>query len=332
VGGPRRSATRHPYHGPDCSNRWASVALGSRVGYLKQNGIEAIIPLRSSCTLGRDRECDVHVDNPRVSGKHARLDWVGDHWELKDLGSTNGTFLDGKKVPHGVRRVLAEGATFTLGSEHSFRLVNASAPGLSARHLATGLVRTAAEGLLVLPDDERPEVSIFEDANGFWVAEDADGTRRVDDGEAVVVDGESWILDLPNAVFATQEQSVIAPSLEALSMRFAVSLNEEHIEVTVVHDGTSAALPTRTHHYLLLTLARATLADEGASPGERGWVDREVLCRMLATDPRKLNVDVFRVRKQFADMGIHGATGIIARRPGTGQLRLGIAQVEVTRL
>src|SRR5262249_24966603 len=103
-------------------------------------------------------------------------------------------------------------------------------------------------------------------------------------------------------------------------------------EVTIAHDGVVSELPTRTHHYLLLTLARAALADDAASSAERGWVDREVLCRMLATDPRKLNVDVFRVRKQFSDLGIHRAAGIIARRPGTGQLRLGTQRVEVTKL
>jgi hypothetical protein len=53
---------------------------------------------------------------------------------------------------------------------------------------------------------------------------------------------------------------------------------------------------------------------------------------MLATDSRKLNVDVFRVRRQFTELGIHGAAGIIARRPGTGQLRLGTERVQVSKL
>jgi len=53
---------------------------------------------------------------------------------------------------------------------------------------------------------------------------------------------------------------------------------------------------------------------------------------MLATDSNKLNVDIFRARKQFSALGIHGAAGIIARRPGTGQLRLGLDRVDVTRI
>jgi pSer/pThr/pTyr-binding forkhead associated (FHA) protein len=272
------------------------------------------------------------VDDPRVSQHHARLEWVHDHWELKDLASTNGTFVDGHKIDRGGRRVLPPGAVFTLGGRQLFQLVDASPPEPSARHTESGVIRVAAEGFLALPSDDHPAVSIFEDPNGQWVAEEGDDTRVVMDQDVVVAEGERWILDLPGAAGVTQEQSVMLPTLETISMRFAVSRDEEHIEISIAHDGGTVALPARTHHYLLLTLARAAISDEGASPAERGWVDREVLCRMLATDPRKLNVDVFRVRKQLSDLGIHGATGIIARRPGTGQLRLGTHRVEVTKL
>jgi hypothetical protein len=192
------------------------------------------------------------------------------------------------------------------------------------------MLRTASEGLLVLPDDERPEVTIFEDANGRWVAESAEGAFFVADREVVVVEGEGWMLDLPSATTRTWEPTAFAPP--TLALRFVVSRNEEHIEVIVAHENGVTTLPSRAHHYLLLTLARALLSDADPSTGERGWVDRAVLCRMLNTDLRRLNVDVFRVRRQMADHGIQGSGGIIARRPGTGQLRLGTDRVEVTKL
>lgn len=289
-------------------------------------------PIR--CLFGRGSKCDYRVDDPRVSSVHALLEWTQGHWELRDLGSRNGTFVEGKKLGAGERQVLPRGTVFTLGSDHTFVLEDASAPPPTARHAKTGALRIGAEGLLVLPSDDHPEVSVFEDATGVWVAEDADGTRAVSDQDRVIADGEEWILDLPISAGATVTESIDGtPTLESIAMRFAVSRDEEHIEVTIVHHGgKTAELPARTHHYLLLTLARAHLADEAASPAERGWVDRELLCRMLATDSRRLNVDVFRIRKQLSDLGIHGATGIIARRPGTGQLRLGTPRVEVTRL
>jgi hypothetical protein len=187
--------------------------------------------------------------------------------------------------------------------------------------------------LLVLPRDDQPLVSVFEDARGRWVAETADATWPVSDREVVIAGGEGWILDLPVAS-ATWEAGQTVSTLETIALRLAVSRDEEHVEVTVLDGERATALPSRTYHYLLLTLARAVLADQDKklSPGERGWLDREELCRMLATDSNKLNVDIFRARKQFSALGIQGAAGIIARRPGTGQLRLGLDRVDVTRI
>jgi hypothetical protein len=152
------------------------------------------------------------------------------------------------------------------------------------------------------------------------------------DRNLVVVDGDAWVLDLPGGAITTSELGEQPLPIEDVILRFGVSRDEEHIEVTVVEGPRTTVLPARSHHYLLLTLARARLDDQDPSPGERGWVDRALLCRMLATEPNLLNVAVFRARKQFAEHGIHGAAAIIARRPGTGQLRLGTDRVEVTKL
>jgi hypothetical protein len=302
------------------------------VGSLKQTADGRRIALGSRCLVGRDGKCDIRPTDKRVSGLHASVEWVGNHWELRDRGSRNGTFVDGRRLVGGESAVLTTGSTFTLGGAEAFCLEDASPPVASARHARSGLLRTAAEGLLVLPDDDHPEVSIFEDPGGAWVAEEGDQMRRVADRDIVVADGEGWVLDLPNHAVATLEVSALPPTLETITLRFGVSRDEEFTEVTIAHEGGSTLLPTRSHHYLLVTLARAMIDDQAASSAERGWVDREVLCRMLATDPRRLNVDVFRVRRQIAELGIHGAAGIIARRPGTGQLRLGTHRVEVNKL
>ena len=283
--------------------------------------------------MGRHAACDLRIDDPRVSAEHASLRWVGDHWELRDLGSRNGTFIGGRRLDPSERVPLAAGAMFKLGGSVELSLVDASAPVASARHATSGAQRFAIEGLLVLPDDERPEVSIFEDASGRWVAEAGDETREVQDRDVVVADGDGWIMDLPSSASATMEASTVAPTLETIALRIAVSRNEEHVEVTVVlGDGTTHHLPPRSHNYLLLTLARARIDDTSGSAAERGWVDRDELCRMIAADQRTLNVDVFRVRRQFATLSILGAAGIIARRPRTGELRLGTERVEVTPL
>lgn len=80
---------------------------------------------------------------------------------------------------------------------------------------------------------------------------------------------------------------------------------------------------------LLVTLARAWLADAGMSLAVRGYRDRDELCDKLGMDVMKLNVEIYRLRKQFVDLGVQGAAGLIERRPGTFEVRIGITSVEV---
>src|SRR2546430_6497785 len=47
--------------------------------------------------IGRDPACQLHVDTPVVSRRHAEVAWTEHGWGLRDLGSSNGTYLDGKR-------------------------------------------------------------------------------------------------------------------------------------------------------------------------------------------------------------------------------------------
>jgi ABC transport system ATP-binding/permease protein len=49
-------------------------------------------------TIGRSEECGLVLDDPLVSRRHARLAPLQDGWELVDLGSFNGTFVNGKRI------------------------------------------------------------------------------------------------------------------------------------------------------------------------------------------------------------------------------------------
>jgi hypothetical protein len=63
--------------------------------------------------LGRSRDCDLRVGDANVSRRHAEVREDGDGWVLVDLGSTNGTLLNGRRVE---RERLEDGDTITLGS------------------------------------------------------------------------------------------------------------------------------------------------------------------------------------------------------------------------
>lgn len=49
-------------------------------------------------TLGRDLGSSVVVDDPYASANHAVLTFRGQAWYVEDLGSTNGTFVNGTPV------------------------------------------------------------------------------------------------------------------------------------------------------------------------------------------------------------------------------------------
>lgn len=52
--------------------------------------------------IGRDKSCDVVLDAPTVSSRHARLRVDGGSYMLEDMGSTNGTFVNGCRVDRAV--------------------------------------------------------------------------------------------------------------------------------------------------------------------------------------------------------------------------------------
>lgn len=52
--------------------------------------------------VGRGREADVQLDDPNISRRHAEFRFEGGQWTVNDLGSTNGTQVDGRAVDGSV--------------------------------------------------------------------------------------------------------------------------------------------------------------------------------------------------------------------------------------
>lgn len=48
--------------------------------------------------IGRDRTCALQIEEPLISRRHASIYFKDGSFRLKDLGSTNGTFLNGAKI------------------------------------------------------------------------------------------------------------------------------------------------------------------------------------------------------------------------------------------
>lgn len=86
-----------------CMLQYNGAKLGKR--YPLSEGVAVI---------GRSPETQVSIAEPSVSRQHARLSQSGEQWEIEDLGSANGTFVNDQKVES--RRFLRDGDMIRLGT------------------------------------------------------------------------------------------------------------------------------------------------------------------------------------------------------------------------
>ena len=94
-----------------------AAPFGDRVLLVIDGAALQVIPLPSGgiLTIGRASRCDVVIDSGSVSRHHANLAISGEI-QIEDAGSSNGTFVDGVKLPPGQPIRLTVGAPFLVGA------------------------------------------------------------------------------------------------------------------------------------------------------------------------------------------------------------------------
>jgi pSer/pThr/pTyr-binding forkhead associated (FHA) protein len=108
----------------------------------KYQGGEFPLPANKEIVVGRSSELDMVLVEDMVSRRHAKITVTGDQIFIQDLGSTNGTFVNGEKVKSSR---LKEGDRILVGTS-ILKLVKAgaNAPELSDAQVKQNLEQVAA--------------------------------------------------------------------------------------------------------------------------------------------------------------------------------------------
>jgi pSer/pThr/pTyr-binding forkhead associated (FHA) protein len=85
------------------------VVDGAESGVLRGSALQ----IRPGTLIGRAAGGDIQLADAYTSSEHARIQQVGDRWLLEDLGSMNGSYVNGQRIRGS--QPLADGDTVQLG-------------------------------------------------------------------------------------------------------------------------------------------------------------------------------------------------------------------------
>lgn len=106
------------------------------------------IPLnKETMTIGRKPENDIQIDNLAVSSKHAKILTILNDSFVEDMGSTNGTYVNGSLIK---KQALKHGDVIKVG-KHELKYVNEAASADDGAFEKTMIIRPDAEGM---PENE----------------------------------------------------------------------------------------------------------------------------------------------------------------------------------
>jgi hypothetical protein len=307
---------------------------------LRQSASGESTVLEADHLVGRSQRAALRLDSPFVSAQHATIRWVGGAWEVRDLGSRNGTIVNDTPLKPGQAIALAPGSRIAFGhADQSWELVDDSPPRPMVVPLDGDFAPLFLDGdMLALPTHDHPAATVLRGSDGAWRLEHDDEAVTLTNHQVFDVAGKGFRFSCPEALLQTSTvdwHDAAGFDLAQLRLRFRVSREEEFVELHVEGGREPVTLGSRGHNYILLMLARARLDDIGAKQPESscGWMYQDFLIEALRASSERLNIDIFRIRRQFATIGwISDAANIVERRPRNKQIRIGVASLTIENI
>lgn len=301
------------------------------MGTFTNSVTEQTIQLRDHHIVGRHPEtAHTLIKESAVSRSHCLIEWQQGNWYLQDI-SANGTYVNEKRVAKNIKHELKLNDVVQFGDSESvkWQVSSLAQPCPFLKSTTECVSDFALDQQISILNCEDQEQMISQTLSGQWLLEQEGNIKALQNGDSVRYQGNQYILIAPSDIDATQECEQTAE--HAIDVKFTVSQNEEHVGVLLNVDGQAIDLEDRTHHYLVLLLARKYLEDKqnNVPETEAGWLDKSLLMRQTRMEETHINTQFYRFRKQLhtAAKKFNLDVDIIARR--RGEIRLQCSTINI---
>jgi hypothetical protein len=264
--------------------------------------------LKSYHTIGRFKyNVDTLINSPEISRHHAIIEFTQGHWLIRDV-STNGIWINDKKISKNLpyQLCLNDKVDFAAPGRSSFVVGDLSTDcQFLVSQSDSGKVIEIKDQLLLPNEQEASHIAYFDSMLNYWFLEDLFTNDRqvLIDGGLISIFNDQWQFYCSSPSTITKQlKNEVAQNVD-YALSFNVSLDEENTHLTLNVADQTVDLGTRSHHYLLLLLARTRILDKeaGLENELQGWMYREELAKALGVQMNHMNIMVHRARKQLAD-------------------------------
>jgi len=208
---------------------------------MRDGMVERVHPLgRTNVTVGRLEYNDLVIDHPSISRAHVRLGFDGAGWFVEDLGSTNGTFLNGTRIE---RNALTWGDRVRAG-EYTLHFLpddDGLATGGTTLKTVEELVGLSAHFLELVDPAQVLErtlerlIDIFRAERGFVLLASGDGALEPAYSHSIDPDADESSISktIAGDVFAEERPILITDALAELRYRQVESIERGQIRSIV---------------------------------------------------------------------------------------------------
>ncbi len=323
---------------------------------LVSDGGEDRITFGRSLSVGRHVSNDLVLGQAQVSSHHAVLEWAPDGWRIRDLGSRNGTTVNGRRIQNW--RSLKVGDVIRFAGVSSWRAQHLASPDRTAQPLA--LVERVSSGRRVpvrrdrfllgtgrpcdlrvtewLEDAVSPIRAVLFQESGVLFVESAAGVPGIEIGQGSPTEGAATVEDDLVLRLGPTELRVLPLSggSSGMTQTAALRAKEYDLDLYLDFDGTTEGTvrvvnddgewTVRTGQrfivlYLLAQAGGAWVEDSEIKTGLWGRIGAQ------QTDRSALNKLLHDTRQMFLARGVDG--WFIEKRRGATRLRLPRRRIHV---